>query len=470
MRERSLKAHQTKAVTVNDTTYQARLWPSSPASEQVLQAELEKCGRLKTKDLSKAQKEYNRTRVIPERDPRVKLLTSQGLTGREARQVVEANNDVLDAASKVNKLNTAHWQKEQEAAPDHYKPKYAKKINKAQDLSICLGGKSLFRLAQADPTALKEWRDRRLYLAAGGEGLAKLGNNTIRLVHLRDSQFEVWLKPIQGKFFQVGTVNFKRSAAAQAILSAQSDKKPVAAQILKRKGIYKLHVTPTASSAALVTNSKWDKSSNRRGSMDFNDGHVDVCIADGRGNPLEHSTFYYSSGRTVHFAVRQAFAYLRSRHASSLTIEQLGGLNKNCSATYSGNSNSYMRRVANQLPQAVFRDCASREARACGMELIAINPKNTSKHTKFWPEQEFGLDVHQKASYLILRKGLGYQTRRRARAPANSLRIVSPATISKAKSSLLPGGSTTKSQKRESDLPSLPPFGVSRGLLGSSLE
>lgn len=47
------------------------------------------------------------------------------------------------------------------------------------------------------------------------------------------------------------------------------------------------------------------------------------------------------------------------------------------------------------------------------MELSLVSAAYTSKKTNLWSALKFGEDSHQKASYLIARRGLGYPLKRR---------------------------------------------------------
>ena len=42
----------------------------------------------------------------------------------------------------------------------------------------------------------------------------------------------------------------------------------------------------------------------------------------------------------------------------------------------------------------------------CGGKCTKVNPYHTSKNTKFWKSEKYGKTIHQKASYLIARRGM----------------------------------------------------------------
>lgn len=48
-----------------------------------------------------------------------------------------------------------------------------------------------------------------------------------------------------------------------------------------------------------------------------------------------------------------------------------------------------------------------------GIEIHFVAPHNTSKNTVMWPEEIFGSTRHDKASYLVARRGMGLSTKRR---------------------------------------------------------
>lgn len=50
-----------------------------------------------------------------------------------------------------------------------------------------------------------------------------------------------------------------------------------------------------------------------------------------------------------------------------------------------------------------------------GIKITFVTPRNTSKNTVMWPEETFGSTRHDKASYLIARRGMGLSTKRRTK-------------------------------------------------------
>ena len=66
-----------------------------------------------------------------------------------------------------------------------------------------------------------------------------------------------------------------------------------------------------------------------------------------------------------------------------------------------------LNRTVNKIPYHTFSTLLKRKMEVCGGECAKVNPYNTSKNTKFWNSKKYGNTIHQKASYLIARRGIG---------------------------------------------------------------
>lgn len=407
---------------VSDTTFTGTMLFASPEAQDLTRRTMERLGALKAGDMARVVRGFRVRGEVPSREERQKPLMAQGLTFREARSIIGANDALWESHMALHDVHVKQWTEKRAQALSKGRHAYARslerRLRKAEDHSITLGGRELFkRASRGDTRAKSEWRDRRLFWGAGGEGDRVGGNAALRVRPTGEVRggrliFEVLAKAPGSKGFTLlGTMVFKRPQAARAIMGAQEANRPVTAHLVKRGRRYRLHLTPNVPVGELLEPNP-SLRENRRGGVDLNADHAAAVVVDATGNPVAHRVFPFQGTEEARQAARAVAAWWESRGVSQGAQENLRGLNQNRSARETGGESKGLRRMASQLPTAAFRDALTRNARHRGILVTTVSPRDTSKLTVEWPEALFGKTVHEKASYLIARRGLGLGLKR----------------------------------------------------------
>lgn len=413
-RARSKQAHNLKNQHYSDATYHTTLYVDDGARDTLL-GEMEYRGYLKRVDWQQVQHVHNTYGYHLAREERQQWLVEGGLSYREARSIIEANDDLYESATEVNELNVKNWTKETKSSKISHDVLHSlkAKIERASKLHVCLGGKGLFKRIDRDPVAKQRFLEKRLFLAMGGEADRSQGNASIKLypITMGDEKpgevcFEVKVKPFHSrKSARVGYARFTHGG--YEVLAALDSSNPVSAQILVKDGVFKLHVTPRVPKQAKPI----DRSRNI-GGADFNKKRVDVTVIDKRANVVAQHSFPYVKGSDVPATVRDIFKFLNTHNVYLFGIEELSGIQRNKASTTIGHAVPAVRRVVNQLPTKAFEQAVRRYARSNNILITQVDPNGTSKLTPQWDETKFGVDVHLKASFLIARRAAGYSITR----------------------------------------------------------
>lgn len=396
-------------------TYHGILTIDTPELEQELLDEMKLWGRLKTKDWALTQEHYNTTGKVLSREHRTDLIRSSSpLDLRSARMIVESNNDTLDSSIKVNKRNIKAWTKEMEKVPSHRKYIYLNKIEQASKISVCLGGKKLFKEFQRNNNdqVKQQWLDKRLFFGMSGDSSKLLGNSHFRLFPTdHPDLFRVSIKLSGKKMQEVGTVRIKSRKGQREILRALTEGTAISCRVIRTKKKFKLHISPVFK----AVRKGMSEGNTPVVGVDFNSKHFDATLMDRTANVLDQKVFTYKNGKDLPTAVSDFMRWVDSCGARDVVIEGLSGINRSRSSKANGHAAPAVRKVVNQLPVKIFKTSLESSIinnySHCGISIVS--PSYTSKNTAEWQEPIFGSTTHEKASYLIGRRGLGYSIDRK---------------------------------------------------------
>lgn len=149
--------------------------------------------------------------------------------------------------------------------------------------------------------------------------------------------------------------------------------------------------------------------------LDYNDGFIEVSETNEKGNLIgqyHYDLKYHGTGNKAKTEIEQKVSQivnLAKRKGKSITIENLNFKQTKARQTRAKtrNGKAYNRMLHKfdySRYKKVLENCSHRKK----VELIMVNPKNTSKIGKQKYSHRMKLSVHQAASYVIARKGQGY--------------------------------------------------------------
>lgn len=152
--------------------------------------------------------------------------------------------------------------------------------------------------------------------------------------------------------------------------------------------------------------------------LDYNNGFIEMSETDEKGNLIglyHYKLWYHGTGTKAKTEIEQVVSQIvtmAKAKGKSIVIEQLD-FKKTKAKQTKGNSqkgkeyNRMLHKFDYNRYQRVLENSSHRKK----VELIKVNPKNTSKIGKEKYSDRMKLSVHQAASYVIARRGQGYRDR-----------------------------------------------------------
>ena len=147
--------------------------------------------------------------------------------------------------------------------------------------------------------------------------------------------------------------------------------------------------------------------------LDFNDGHIDMAETDGKGNLVSKARYrlkHHGTGGKAANEMRQVIAEIGKCALSkgkSIVKENLSFVKKK-SQTEKGSGRRY-NKMLHTLDYSRYEDDIRNMAVRNGIDLIEVNPANTSRIAKKKYCQIRKIPVHNGAAYVIARRGQGYK-------------------------------------------------------------
>lgn len=150
--------------------------------------------------------------------------------------------------------------------------------------------------------------------------------------------------------------------------------------------------------------------------LDYNDGFIEVSETDEKGNLIgqyHYDLKYHGTGNKAKTEIEQTLCQIvkrAERRGKSIAIENLDFKHTKAKQTKAKTQkgktyNRMLHKFDYSRYKSVLENCSHRKK----VELILVNPKNTSKIGKEKYSKRMKLSVHQAASYVIARKGQGYR-------------------------------------------------------------
>jgi IS605 OrfB family transposase len=311
--------------------------------------------------------------------------------------------------------------------------------SRADDVRLCFGSRSLLRerpklTVEADIEAWRvEWDRRRGgEVFVPGEAKAADGNQFVRLEPREDGSWAVVLRlpvalaamadrkvksgGVEHHEVVVGTVRFPHGGEAfRATLNerADGDRSPVSWRFQRHeKGGWLVSTTFRESLPDIAVPDY------RNGALgvDFNVGHLALCLTDGDGNPRRFwtvplVTHSRSNGQNLDASRKAALevAGIASRYHVSVVAEALDFSKKKSAVT--AEQGARYAGMLNGLAYATFGEALTSACQRHGIMLCRVNPAYTSiiGFAKF--ARPHGIDVHHAAACAIARRGQGFSER-----------------------------------------------------------
>lgn len=374
---------------------------------------------------------YRKDKDIPSKlKRRSRLMEKYGVSKREADYVVYSNSEQYQLALRTSQENIKSWNKEisqiQKNLPTLHglKKKNAidsisvinKKIrlSSSKSPSCCFGGSKLQRKITQnhwDDSLREDWNNKRLFLYFMGESGIKCGNDTIKL-NPDTGELTIKISPgmqqalkLKNREYVLGEATIKHGKKNVHHSIEQRVATTYQFQWDYNKKVWRLHVTTRVEKERLYKNHGISHIPGRSCGIDQNSGFVSCTIVDMHGNPIAQREFYHKHSKDIETLVHSIYLWLKKNHCNEVYIENLKGLSLRKRSSIS--NAKALNRTINKIPYHTFSILLKRKMEICGGKCIKVSPHNTSKNTQFWKSKKYGKTIHQKASYLIARRGIG---------------------------------------------------------------
>ena len=295
-------------------------------------------------------------------------------------------------------------------------------------ISLGFGSKSFFRkqyfLRENQYNSHWNWykdyrthRDKNVYYL--GSNNETMGNQLFQMTYNKSTDdFTIQVRKEFGydkeEKYILDKVNFKyqKEILKQICMAYEENKRPSALSYrVHREGKkWYLQVIFTIEYQDYETNS-----ANGVLGLDYNDGFIELSETDAKGNLIgiyHYHLQYHGTGTKAKTEIEQVVSQIvtmAKAKGKSIVIEQLD-FKKTKAKQTKGNSqkgkeyNRMLHKFDYSRYKRTLENCSHRKK----VELIEVNPKNTSKIGKAKYSERMKLSIHQAASYVIARKGQGY--------------------------------------------------------------
>ena len=149
--------------------------------------------------------------------------------------------------------------------------------------------------------------------------------------------------------------------------------------------------------------------------LDYNDGFMEMSETDEKGNLIglyHYKLWYHGTGTKAKTEIEQVVSRIvtmAKAKGKSIVIEQLDFKKTKAKQTKGkGRKGKEYHRMLHKFDYSRYQMVLENSSHRKKVELIKVNPKNTSKIGKEKYSNRMKLSVHQAASYVIARKGQGY--------------------------------------------------------------
>lgn len=381
------------------------------------------------------------------------------LTTRMMDTIISSNNEQLEFVKRTSEANIKAWLKdidryEKQLNNPNIRGKKREYLNvqvektrskiyqsENRSPSCCFGGKRLQRditLHPEDQYKRITWVNKRMFLSFDGANHRSLGNDHVKLIPF-DNKFLVVLSfpkeltsmlnftpmsmellkeyGIKNKNYHVvgvievkhGKNNVKYCLENNTCLSYQF-------VWSHNKQCWSIHITTRINKHHIEQKNKKNTAQiipGRVCGLDQNNGFITATIIDQHGNPLTQKTFTHSSSKEMSKLAFEIITWCQENYCGVISIEKLTHLHQRARKSWC--DAKAKNRVVNKIPYGEFTTRLSQSCEMRNIQLVKVFAGGTSSMTTQWKEDYFGQTVHEKASYLIARRGLGLSLKRRNR-------------------------------------------------------
>ncbi|MGM7722553.1 IS200/IS605 family accessory protein TnpB-related protein [Metabacillus sp. Hm71] len=187
--------------------------------------------------------------------------------------------------------------------------------------------------------------------------------------------------------------------------------KPYTIQIKRKNGEYYVHFIYEENEYGRELYSTDIIKKNVIAGIDINIDRIAVSLASNQGNFLESKVFYCheleyvranKKGNLVGETVKTIFEWLKLKNAGAIVIENL-------TLKQQHDTNKKFNRLTHNFKKKKLMDTIIRRALREGFLIKKVNPAYTSVIGRFKYSEKYGLSVHEAASFVIARRGLGFE-------------------------------------------------------------
>ena len=261
-------------------------------------------------------------------------------------------------------------------------------------------------------------RDKNVYYL--GSNNEKQGNQMFQMTYNKNTDdFTIQIRKDGGydkeENYILDNINFKyqKEILKQLCIAYEQKKHPSALsyRVHREGNKWYLQVMFTIEYQDYETTSKYGVFG-----LDYNDGFIEMSETDEKGNLIglfHYELLYHGTGNKAKTEIEQVVSQIVTRakiKGKSIIIENLD-FKKTKAKQMKGKTkkgkkyNRMLHRFDYSRYQMVLGNCSHRKK----VELIQVNPKDTSKIGKQKYSNRMKLNVHQAASYVIARRGQGYK-------------------------------------------------------------
>jgi len=356
-----------------------------------------------------------------------KELRQRNLTEAKARRTA-LKKTIKKLREKLKKAGPAQRERKKTAKENlryqiHQKSRKLARIEakiarlEKQKLSICLGGKKLFR-AQFNLEANgykthEEWkqawrkaRGNRIYYIGSKD--EKFGNQNCQLIAWR---LQIRVAPaLQEKFGNYVDIPVQFNYRVQIIMEALANGQAINYRFVRKAKGWYIHVTTEKAAMERVTRRDCGAIG-----VDLNKAHLAWAETNRHGNLIHSGTIATpiqdrradQVTATLSEAVKQIVEYARKQE-KPIVIEDLDFSGKK--TTFDEKHTGY-RRMLSYFAYAKFRDLIHSRAARSGVEIIVKTPAFSSIIGKFKYAMMYGISVHIAASLVLARRGQRFSER-----------------------------------------------------------
>ena len=149
--------------------------------------------------------------------------------------------------------------------------------------------------------------------------------------------------------------------------------------------------------------------------LDYNDGFIEMSETDEKGNLIglyHYKLSYHGTGNKAKTEIEQVMSQIVTKakeKGKSIVIEQLDFKKTKAKQTKGKTKKGKeYNRMLHKFDYSRYQTVLGNGSHRKKVELILVNPKNTSKIGNQKYSERMKLSVHQAASYVIARRGQGY--------------------------------------------------------------